>query len=160
MGLDLYKRNIKYGGSFAADRAVLSLGAQDGIGLLVQNLNIQYSQMVTKFFDLRSEYIYYVGGRTTGGVGLGRILGPAKLSQAFYSTYGDLCLAGSNNMDFIMKSSICNGANTGAISVADAQDARYSCKYCVLTNIGLSLAAQDMILSESSQANFGSLEYE
>ena len=120
-----------------------------GIGLLIQNLSIQYAQAVTRFYDLASSNIYYIGGRTQGNVGLGRIIGPAGLASTMYMQLGDICKAKDNDIVFSLGEKGCDGA---------AVKNKYTCKFCLLNNIQLSVAAGDMIVNEQAAMMFSSLD--
>ena len=74
--------NLK--GVFSSNRAGVT-GAGNGVDLgVVTNIQINYSQNVSRIFDLNRKNIaggkapmYYVGGRSEGRATFGRLIGPA-----------------------------------------------------------------------------------
>ena len=55
-----------------------------------------------------------------------------------YSSYGDVCQAKSNVITLTLTETDCTVDNAGATT--------YTMKNCVITQVGLAVAAQDMIL--------------
>ena len=152
---DIFNRNTDtFGGSFSADSARLTFPAIAGIGadsgLLVQNLSANYSQQVTRLFEVGSPHIYYVGGRTAGQGTIARVVGPRAIAKEFYLTYGDICRAKTNTLHFSMAIG-CGNEITSRAS--------YSAHFVVITQIGISTAAQDMLINEQLQYMFSSFLY-
>lgn len=157
---DMFSRaNDQYAGSFAADGAAITFpqfgGLDGGAGLLVQNLSVQYSQQVTKVYELGTQNIYYIGGRSQGSLGMSRIIGPRAIQVGFYTKFGDVCDAATNNIDITVRTAQCDTAD--AARPAGGPPSVYSCKYCVIMSIGMTVAAQDMVVNEQLQMMFGSL---
>lgn len=177
---DVFSRsNDSYKGSFAADGAAITfpqfgmvgnagigglaaaggagaLAAQPGgAGLLVQNINLQYSQVITKVYELGTNNIYYIGGRTQGGMGMSRIIGPRPIQVSFYTKFGDICDAATNNIDI----SVRTGCPTtdGQSAGSTTQQSTWSAKFCVIQSLGMGVAAMDMVINEQLQLMFGSL---
>lgn len=144
-----FNRQVTYGGSFAVDQALLDL-SQTGIrsGALVQQLGLQYSQRVTKLFDLTSNAIYYVGGRTDGSINMGRVVGPAPVSALLYTKFGDICQAKSNNVKFTAAGNLCSGGDR--IS--------FTAMYCLLNQLGLQISSEQMVITDSLGMMFGFLD--
>lgn len=162
---DIFNRNTNtFGGSFAADDAYITFpalfdaatGASVGadIGLLIQRLQMSYQQQVTRMYEVGRAAIYYVGGRTNGDIGVDRVIGPKAISQNFYRTYGDMCRARSNTLNFSLESG-CGFSESGQRALVD-----YTCHFCVVTTVGVNVAAADMIVNESIRIMFSSLTYE
>lgn len=156
---DIFNRNTDtYGGSFAADQArvtfpALANGAGADAGLLVQNMGANYSQQVTRLFEVGSPAVYYVGGRTSGQASIQRIIGPKKIAKEFYSTYGDVCRARTNTLHF----SVATGCDT--TTAAGFARASYTAHFVVITTIGVNLGAADMLINEQLQMMFSSFLY-
>jgi hypothetical protein len=149
MPQDVFGRTVAaYGGSFAADTARLVFNAAPSSGLLVQNINFQYSQNITRLYDLGDNKVYYVGGRTQGQLSIARVIGPRVLLAQFYAQYGDVCKARGNMAMFEMERG-CEGSTFN-----------YTMMYCVITTIGVSAAAADMVINEQSTMMFSSMTYE
>jgi len=165
---DLFNRqNDAYGGSFASDGASVTfpqvgalagVGPSGGVGLLVQNLQLSYAQMVTRIYELGTSQVYYVGGRSQGSMGMGRIVGPRAVQLGFYQQFGDVCNADLNQLQI----SVRIGCPTALPESANAQlanqgKALYTAKFAVITTIGLAVAAMDMVINEQLQMLFGAL---
>jgi hypothetical protein len=155
MADDIFSRKTDlFGGAFAADSSELNLpGSPDGKGLPVQQLQFTYAQQVTRLYEIGSQAIYYVGGRTNGDATISRVLGPKKLAAEFYSDYGDLCKAGSNTLQFTMTAKCPTGAQTQA-------DAHLVLGMTVITQVGVTMTAQDMLINEQLRMMYSGLKYE
>jgi hypothetical protein len=139
-----------FGGAFSADLGKLTLGA--GLtGTLVQNLNATYMQNVSRLYEVgdtnEASKVYYVGGRAQGQMGMARVVGPAVVVCAFYEKFGDVCNAGNNLISLELSPLACNAGNL-----------TYNMKFVVLVQVGLSVAAQDMLVNENSSLMFSGLE--
>lgn len=161
---DVFNRTTdSFGGSFSADQATITfpaIGQSQGAesGLLVQNMNASYQQQVTRLFEVGSPNIYYVGGRTNGQASMARVVGPRKLQQAFYQGYGDVCRARTNSI----RVAIAGGCDVDANNNLQTQKAStaFTAKFVVITAIGLSITAADMLINESLTMMFSSFTYE
>jgi hypothetical protein len=153
---DIFNRNTdSFGGSFAADNGTITFPALIGgngadAGLLVQNMGVNYSQQVTRLFEVGSPKIYYVGGRTSGQASIARVIGPRKIAAEFYQTYGDICNARTNTLHFSM--------TTGCDNFGGR--ASYTAHFVVITNIGVTVTAADMLINEQMQMMFSSFLYQ
>lgn len=146
-------------GVFSADTGRLSFGA--GVStVLVQNFSATYMQNVTRLYEVgnvgETARVYYVGGRAQGQLQIARAVGPSVLLSQYYKKYGSVCNAKTNNMTFTLQQPDCSRENF----VGPVQPAAYTCKYCVITQIGLSVAAADMIINESSALMYSGMDYE
>lgn len=139
MSQDVFSREVTYGGAFSADAARITF-ADFGAGLLVQNLNYQYQQAVSRIYEVGSSDIYLVAGRTQGTVAMNRVVGPKKILPEFYTQYGDVCNAGNNNVKFAASTG-CGGA----ISTRQVIDIRHA----IITALGGAVNSNDMIINES-----------
>jgi len=155
MARDIFNRiTDDFGGAFSADSATLVFPAVSDTGavtgLLIQNLQMTYSQQVTRLYEIGSPRIYYVGGRTDGKGAMQRIIGPAVITQEFLKKFGDVCAA--NNSMEIQVETDCSTNNTagGAIGGTVA----YTANYVVITSVGVSIAAQDMVINSDTQFMF------
>jgi len=159
---DIFNRTTdQFGGSFAADDARVTFPALIGgvgadAGLLVQNLSANYTQQVTRLFEVGSPNIYYVGGRTSGDATMARVVGPKKIAKEFYATYGDICRARTNTLHF----SLATGCEAGTTATAGLRArASYTAHFVVITTVGISVAAADMLINEQLQMIFSSFVY-
>lgn len=145
------RSSTKLAGAFSADLGRLSFGT--GVSTaLVQNVNATYMQNVTRLYEVGTadfgSNVYYVGGRTQGSLAIARVIGPSSVLQQYYQKFGNVCRAKTNTIELVFDPLDCDGAM-----------AVYSCKYCVIVQIGVSVAAQDMVVNENSQLMFSSMEY-
>src|SRR3954470_21030439 len=98
---DVFARTqLNFGGAFAADTGLLSGGTLTGV--MMQNLTLNYSQMISRIYEIgpagQTPFVYYVGGRSQGNLGVGHVVGPALAMKAFYTSYSDVCSAGQNSI--------------------------------------------------------------
>jgi len=139
MAQDIFAREVSYGGSFSADGARVQFAGY-GAGFRMQSLNWNYSQKVTRLYELGSADYYLVAGRTQGSVTMRRVLGPTNIATAFYETYGNVCAAGDNSLSFSMTTG-CGGDASGTQTI--------DIRHVVITQIGGAVTAQDMVIHES-----------
>jgi hypothetical protein len=166
---DVYSRGgHDFNGSFAADAAkvVFAAGAElnaGGVGLLTQGLNVSYQQQISRIYEIGSQKTYYVGGRTQGSANMERVFGPRVLSSAFYKKFGDVCSARDNLINFQLEAGCEQGGswtgNSGLMHGAAFAKAGFSLHNCVITSMGFSVRAQDMIINEQVQLMFAHMDY-
>jgi hypothetical protein len=148
---DIFNRNVStLGGVFTSDEAKLTL--KGNLGVLVQQLQFTYAQTITRLYEVGGANIYYVGGRTQGQMNVNRVVGPTGTICALYATYGDVCKAKENVITLAMQQTDC--------SVGQTARTVYTMKNCVITQTGVGVAAQDMIVNENATMMFSSLECE
>jgi hypothetical protein len=162
---DIFNRNTdSFGGAFAADQgtitfpSIVSAGQNIGadVGLLTQRMAFSYQQQVTRLYEVGRSAVYYVGGRTSGDAGLDRVVGPRTIASAFYTTYGDMCRAAQNTLDFAVGNG-CGFDGVGGTGVRGSVSFR--CHFAVITAIAVNVAAADMLINESVRMMFSSLLY-
>jgi len=156
--MDLFGRNTdNYGGSFAADNAKLvfpGIGDAGGadIGMLSQQLQCQYSQQISKLYEIGSSKFYYVAGRTQGQLSINRVEGPRRLGTAFLKKFGNVCNVRTNNLSFQLVGDCGDGGG--------GQNTTYTSKFVVIQAVTIAVAAQDMLINNGIQAMFSSFSYE
>jgi len=152
---DIFLANgAQLGGAFSAELAKLNFGGVVS-NALVQNVNATYVQNISRLYEVGNgtygqTNIYYVGGRTQGTLGLGRVLGPTTTISAFYNKFGKVCNAQYNNIGLEFNPLSCPPAGGYG---------GYGLYGCCLTQVGISVAAQDMIVNEQSQMVFASMVF-
>ena len=147
--MDIFNRNVStLNGVFTADRAKLTLAGN--LGVLVQSMQFNYAQSVTRLYEVGSTNIYYIGGRTMGNLSISRVIGPSGSVCAMYAQYGDVCQARNNTITLTLTENDCS-TGSGAAST-------YLLRNVVITNVSAGVAAQDMIIGENTSAMFSSLE--
>ena len=141
--------SIKVGSGFKADGATIKFGEFDcNAGLLVQNLSIQYQQQINRLYEVGCPDVYLIAGRTNGTISMARVIGPKGVMKDFYAKYGDPCKA--ENLQLDLSPGLCeeNSASNSALTA----------KRAVITSIGISVAANDMLINEQMQMMFITLE--
>lgn len=150
---DLFNRDTAaHGGSFSADSATLNFAPfiDSGVGLLVQNVAVQYNRQVTRLFEIGSPQQYYVDGRSEGMASFGRVIGPVAIARVFYTQFGDICNAGQN----VIKLGMTNGCRPGEIKGSTD----LTLHHCVITSFGVTTNAQSVLINEQLQFMFSYLE--
>lgn len=154
---DVFNRqNDSFGGSFSADGArMLFAMPQSGsafeTGMLVQQLSVQYAQQITRLYEISSNAIYLVGGRTSGNGTLSRVLGPKKIAKQFYLTYGDMCNAAKNTLQFEAAAG-CGQAFSDNVAI--------HCRFVLVQQLAFNVNAGDMMINEQMAMMFSSMTYQ
>ena len=92
MASDLFGRSdVKLGGAMSAEATKVTFAEMSSTGLLLQRLNITYSQQVQRIYALDTPHTYLVAGRTEGQMEANQVLGPSGVMTAFYKKYADVC---------------------------------------------------------------------
>lgn len=152
------RQDTEIGGVFSSDRAKLTFAANVS-GVLVQSLNFNYQQQVTRLYEIgvnpttNRTSVYYVGGRTQGTGQMNRVIGPGATIQAMYAQYGDVCKAKKNNLLLSLSEIDCSPGGA-------SKNMSYNLKGCVLIQVGVSLNSQDMVINEQCQLMFSGCDYE
>jgi hypothetical protein len=162
MPADIFNKTTNVlGGAWTADGAAFVFSGQAanllGVGMIVQQVNIGYQQQITRLYEIGSTYTYYVGGRVQGNMTVGRVIGPHVIMSAFYKAFGDVCNAQNNTLNLFVGTgchAVAGAASGGAITSAEFENGRFTISYAVLTNVGISVAAQDMVINEQLQLMF------
>jgi hypothetical protein len=143
-------------GSFASDGAkvIFASGATAageflGVGMLTQQLSVQYSQAVTRLYEIGTNFTFLVAGRTQGQVTLARVLGPRSVQLSFYTKYGNVCNAATNNVNFETETGCQKGLGAGPTpSGGLATGHKFGVHNAVITSLGITVNAQDMMINE------------
>lgn len=149
---DLYTRSeVDFGGAMTAEKGM----ANPEIGVLLQNIQLQYSQNITRLYEIgktgQKTKIYYIGGRSQGQATLGYVIGPGDQMKAFLEKYGDVCKANANTLQIDTTPNVCSGAGSPSLK-------SWTAKFCVLINVGLSVAAQDFVINANGTVMFSGLQ--
>lgn len=168
---DLFERTeVNFGGSMHSQFGLL-VPSGGLTGVLMQNLQIAYSQNVSRIYEIGRAglptNIYYIGGRANGQLSAGHVIGPGSTMLAFYRQFSDVCQAGTNLLSLKIGPNVCGtakpvaaalGVSPPAPAAAVPVNLTYTAKYCVLVNIGMGVAAQDFVINETSALTFSGLE--
>jgi hypothetical protein len=156
---DVYGRSGQdFGGAVSADAAKIVFAAPDlgggGVGMLVQQLGLNYQQQVTRVFEVGSDKTFYIVGRTQGQVSMSRILGPRPVQLGFYTKFGNACNASTNNINFVADTG-CNNSS-GSTSFTNGTYA-FTIKFAIIIQLGITVQAQDMVINEQVGMMFAAL---
>jgi len=151
---DIFNRTTEYGGGMSADATKLTFAQGTNntnaiAGFIVQQLQIQYGQEVSRLYALEDGKVYFVAGPTNGSMSVNHILGPKGLLTSFWETYGDVCAEGTAiNLDFFTGCGSENSAVTGSIKITRP----------VLKSINITANAGNMQIASGLEMMFVSLE--
>jgi hypothetical protein len=104
-------------------------------------------------YEIGSPDVYYVGDRRRGTIQASRVVAGAQDFKNMIGNYGDLCKAHTNTM------TISAGIATGTCGPANNSTVEYKCNGVVLVNLGASVTAQEIVVTESVGFQFVELEY-
>jgi hypothetical protein len=133
-------------GSFRADDLKMTFGGQDGDGALVQQANFTLTRNVIMLYEVGSTNVYYVGNRRQGQAQLNRVVGGSSTMSALLNKFGNMC---EPDMIKLEASGGCGGAG-GSIS--------YTLMEATLTQVGASVTAQEIVITEQLGFIFADLE--
>lgn len=153
MATDIYSRSVNWGGAFSADGAIITFGSL-GVGMLAQSINWSYVQNVQRIYEIGSNSVYLIAGRTQGTAGVNRIMGPTQVASSFYSSFGDVCQAYRNNITF-QAYARCGVNGSGA----SGQTVNITLGNCVIQSYGGGVQAEQMVVNEQIQMMFIYLTY-
>ena len=153
MANDIFGKTPRnHAGGFSVDKAQLTFtafGATGSSGLLIQNVQIQYSQQISFVYDLaKADDVYYIAGRTQGTLSIGKIVGGTKTYKTFYTTHGNVCKVKGSNVVLSGVSGCSDGdVGSGKITIQEP----------VITQIGIQMTVDTAIISENVQMMFATL---
>jgi|LakMenEpi03Aug12_release.lakeMendotaPanAssembly.Ray.scaffolds.fasta_scaffold00026_42 hypothetical protein len=141
-------------GGFSVDKATLtfpSLGA-DGksSGLLIQNLQLSYQQQVSFVYDLaKADDVYYIAGRASGTLALGKIVGSKGIVKSFYTTFGNVCNVKGKNLEL---------SGVAGCDKTDVDTNTITIREPVIAQFGLTMNVDTAIIGENVQMIFSTME--
>ncbi len=144
MPTDVFSRDVSYGGAFSSDGTAVTFTGF-GAGLLAQHIKYTYQQKISRIYEVGSRNIYLVAGRTQGNASMTRVMGPSAIMPSFYTTYGNVCNAGSNSMTFAATTG-CGGAAAGSMLI--------ELDHVVIRALSGAVRANEMIIMESMELLF------
>lgn len=136
-----------WNGSFRADDLVMSFGAVDGAGALVQQAQWNIQRQVNMLYEIGSTNIYYVGNRRSGTVTLSRVVGPSDVYEQLLAAAGDMC--DPKNLEL----TALGGCGPGAAGASRT----WTMLTALLTRVGGSVTAQDIVINETLEFMFADL---
>jgi hypothetical protein len=121
-------------------------------------LDVRADRPLSPFYDISSNYVYYVAGKATATLGLNRIVGPRGLITRYYSKFGDPCNAMNNSMTINMsQDAICTEKGRGG---ENGKSDQLVVNGCVLMQIAFSVSVQNFVITETGQIQGTGLDYE
>jgi len=151
-------------GGFSVDKAKLTFTGATGLdassGLLVQNIQIQYTQQVSFVYDLaKADDVYYVAGRTSGTMALGKVVGEKGLVTSFYNAYGDVCQVKGKTIEL---SGIAGCTPTTPAGGSTAESTNFgtgtiTIREPVIVQFGLTMRIEEAVIGENVQLIFATL---
>ena len=157
-------------GTFSVNNGGMTAGLDVPLGL-VTNVNINYAQTVNRLFDMNMDFrrsnnsspMYYIGGRAQGTATIGRILGPKNDNGGgadyckFYREYGNVCGIHKSIL-FTFAADDAVRQDGGADSTCEKVDMKFTIIDPLMTNIGITQSANDVIINENVTLMFADLQ--
>lgn len=174
----IYERQkTGFAGSFASDLAALTIGGTLTPLGIVQNVQLSFAQQIARIYDVSNGGsagaaggivpVFYVGGRTQGQGTIARVVGPQSGALCeFYEIMGNVCQPQDLNFTFRGGCEI-TGAGVeptqpvdfgNAVGTGEATAVQYSIQACVMTNLGITVGAESMIVNENVTLMFANME--
>jgi hypothetical protein len=144
---DIYGRSVvPVGGVYSSDtaRMTISSALETGVGALVQQVEMNYTQAVNQIFELGSNSVYMNLGRAVGQLTVGKILSNVDFNRALFNS----CSGGGTVV--IQASSGCFGQGTATLS-------QKTLTGVFITQYGVVMSTQDLLIRENLQATFVAL---
>jgi hypothetical protein len=136
---DMFSNTVTYGGAFSADGATITFDSKY-TGLLVQTLQAQYMQQITRLYDVTTTDTVLVSGRTAGQGGMSRVMGPSALAAAFFVKYGNVCYADTNTLTIETEAECGYDGGNDTVTIVMTG--------VVLNTYGVGVTSQDMVVNE------------
>lgn len=186
MATDIFSRTVGNIGAFTADSVTLTWPQDVGgasttligttkydfgtnpLGLLTQQLSVNYQQPIQTLFDIGTANRAFVAGRPEGRASLERVVGPSAAAADFYNKFGDVCRVSCNtiNFSFTQGCNTCDGETSGGVSgfqdtyLTNGNKISRMMIGAVITSVGLSVQAERVVLNEQIQLMFAFLKDE
>lgn len=159
---DMFGRETIFGGAMAAENTHLTFASvpglenpSSGIGLLIQQLQIQYAQNITRLYALEDSRVYFVAGRTEGQFTIQNVVGPAKFVSLFLKAYGDVC---KERKAFELSFGMGCGTGTAGGALGQLETGKLTLQSPVISSFGVQMQAGNMIIATTLQGMFVSLQ--
>ena len=153
MPTDIFSREAAIGQPYKAESSTLLL-PDSATALVVQSMNIQYQQQISRIWEIGSNKQYFIGGRTQGNLQMGSVVGPTAINSELLRNLGDVCKIKDD--DAVRTQSI--GFQMGNPCKSDEAVAAIMCLGCVLTSVGFRVASADMVVNQDMTVMFAHLK--
>jgi len=144
---DIFSRETTVGDPFSADDSELLFRGGDAQTMVVQSLQINYEQRITRTWEVGSAKQYFIGGHQQGTGSIQRIIGPKPIASSFLSQYGDVCQIQQNHITFVVRGS-CGNNKGGRIKATGV----------VINSVQYSVQADTMVVNEQVQLMVAKVE--
>jgi hypothetical protein len=140
--------------TFAGLTSTTQIGGGRGIGLLIQNVQLQYQQQLNFIYDLSNpQAVYYVAGRAEGTLQIGKVVGDTSSMQTFFQVYGNVCAV--RQPATITGVTGCASVGPSGLPSATPNTANaFTINDPVMNSYGLSMTVNEGIVSEQIQMRF------
>lgn len=122
-------------------------------GAVVQQLQISFERSMNMLYEIGSSNVYYVGDRRKGQIQGSRVVAGSGSFRALIQKYGNICDAKTNSLTLTASTAGC-GVGVGVLAPIE-----YDCQGVVLTSIGASVTAQDIVITENIGFQFVEMNY-
>lgn len=95
---NIFDTGQKVGDPFSADTAILQFNGGSADLAVVQSFAAQGAQQVSPMWDLASNNVHVIKGRSSYSASMGQVVGPKKLSLQLLDQYQDVCNIAENYM--------------------------------------------------------------
>lgn len=151
-GANVAKPGQTVHGVIRADDVTMTLGVLGStVGAVLQQAEWQLNRTVNMLYEIGSAQVYYVGDRRKGEGKFTRVVTGVKDFKQLVLQLGDLCQAAKNTLELKAGSSQCGEG---------AQVLSYNLVGVTLTSLGVSITAQDIIVTESMGIMFTDMNYD
>ncbi len=155
----LGRRLAEHGGSLSIDDVLLTFPGLDNqaafIPFIITNLNLSYGQQISRFYGLNLNKVFLVSGRAQGNAAMQQVISPQGNMKSFYETYGNVCNAQQNVLQFSMRSGCSNSTSGNTTSSLQ----RFLAGLCIANQLSVSTTSDNPALNNSAGISFESLEY-
>lgn len=150
---NVFRATQKHNGSFQASDMVMQINGAKVAGHVVQQIQMQYQQQITTLYEIGSNNVYYVGGRAQGNMSVARIAGPQSAPGIILTAYNNICAPGEMTLSAGSDSCAAGGAFSGG-----QLNSTYILGGVLVTSLGISTQAQDVVVNEQMAFQFLDLE--
>lgn len=119
-------------------------------GAIVQQIQMNFQRTMNMLYEIGSNAVYFIGDRRRGEIQASRVVGGSADFGALIDKYGNMCNAAQNTLKLEATSSGCAGMK-GNVT--------YEAKGVVLTSVGATVSAQDIVINENLGFQFVELDY-
>lgn len=150
MARDIFNRVVDLGQPLAADATRMLLPFVGDEDFMLQSVNLQYNQKISRLWEVGSNKTFFFAGRTEGNINAKRIVGNKNAALSFVKQFGDVCNMAGNMLTLQLDSGCTDFVSRGSIKASG----------CVINSVAYSIQAQEMIINEDVGIMFARLEGE